>query len=102
MIGKSEVLVEFAGLLVLLDCVFILILGAKDVAQIEVGQRVTRIKFDRAAIVFLRQGVLLPVVMQRAQVDVGSGVLGVEFENPLVEVEPGELAIEVESGIVDS
>ena len=28
------------------------------------------------------------------------GVLG-EFEHPLVEVEPGELAIEVESGIVD-
>jgi hypothetical protein len=56
----------------------------EHIAQIEIGQGVTRIDCNGRAVMLFRQRVILPVVMQRAQVDVRGGVVRIEFQDPLI------------------
>ena len=56
----------------------------QNVAQIEIGQGVTGIGLQGGAVVFFRQGEILPVVIKRAQIDVRGRVLGLKLEYFLV------------------
>src|SRR6266446_8650378 len=53
----------------------------EDVAQIEVGERVTWIDLDGRAVVLLGERVVLTVVIERAQIDMRGGVHGIHIEN---------------------
>ena len=48
----------------------------EHVAQVEIGERITGSGFDGAAVVLFRMAEFLPVVIQRAQIDMRRGVRG--------------------------
>src|SRR5437764_15343958 len=50
----------------------------EHISEIEMGQRVSGIDFYRAPIVIFRSPVVLPVVIERAKVDVGGSVFGIK------------------------
>src|SRR5579871_4707519 len=56
----------------------------EHVAEIEIGKRVTRIGLDRVPVMCLSQTELLPVVVERSQVDVSSRVCGLEFKHLVI------------------
>ena len=56
----------------------------QNIAQIEVREGVARIHFDGLAIVFLSGDKIVPVVVDRAQIDVGSGMCGFQFKHTQV------------------
>ena len=53
----------------------------EHVPQVEVGEGIAGIDLDGRAVVLLGEQVFLPVVVERAQVDVRGGVIGIHVQN---------------------
>src|SRR3984957_9146468 len=91
LIGQRDVVMSIAvsgrelqRRVVSLDCLSDASSLIQHIAQIEISQSVARIDRNRGAVMLLRQSVILPVVMQRAQVDMRRRVLGIQLQNPLI------------------
>ena len=56
----------------------------ENIAKIEVAQRVAVVNFNGFAVVKLGCLEILPVIKERSQVDVSSGVRRIKLEHPLI------------------
>src|SRR5262249_26304709 len=91
LVGKGQVVVsvsiggrQLESRQVGANCVFHATGLVENIAQIKVRQGIAGVQLNGASIVLLGGFVILAVVVQGAEIDVGGGVFGVEFEHPLV------------------
>src|SRR5205085_288631 len=56
----------------------------ENVAQVEVAKRIAAVNFDGLAVVTLGGRKILPIVVERSEVNVSGGVRRIELKNALV------------------